>query len=168
MAYRRYHAVDTHIVRIFNTYGPRLKLNDGRVISNFMRQALCGEPLTVYGDGSQAGSFCYISDQIEGILRLSRSDEHGPVNIGNPMELTILECARKVIEISASRSTIDFRPLPQDDPKQRCPDISKALRLLGWKPVISLEQGLRLSLGYFRSALSLKSTLYPSASLASY
>jgi dTDP-glucose 4,6-dehydratase len=152
-AYHRYHAVDTHIVRIFNTYGPRLQLNDGRVISNFMRQALGGEPLTVYGSGSQTRSFCYVSDEIEGILRLSRSDEHGPVNIGNPCEFSILECAHQVIEITGSKSKIEFRPLPQDDPKQRCPDIAKAMRLLGWKPQITLEQGLQLSLEYFRAAV---------------
>jgi dTDP-glucose 4,6-dehydratase len=153
MAYQRYHAVDTHIARIFNTYGPRLQLNDGRVISNFMKQALCAEPLTVYGDGSQTRSFCYVSDEIEGILRLSRSDEHEPVNIGNPREFTILECARKVIEITDSISKIEFRPLPQDDPRQRCPDITKAVQLLNWQPIITLEQGLRLSLDYFRTAV---------------
>jgi dTDP-glucose 4,6-dehydratase len=161
-AYHRYHAVDTHIVRIFNTYGPRLQLNDGRVISNFMRQALGGEPLTVYGGGSQTRSFCYVSDEIEGILRLSRSDEHGPVNIGNPREFSILECAHQVIEITGSKSKIEFRPLPQDDPKQRCPDIAKAMRLLGWKPQITLEQGLQLSLEYFRAAVEArKSNLIP-------
>lgn len=156
MAYYRYHAIDTHIVRIFNTYGPRLQLNDGRVISNFMRQALGGEPLTVYGSGSQTRSFCYVSDEIDGILRLSRSDEHGPVNIGNPVEFSILECARRVIEITGSPSRIEFRPLPQDDPKQRCPDITKAMRLLDWKPLVSLEEGLRLSLEYFRAAIEAK------------
>lgn len=156
MAYHRYHAVDTHIVRIFNTYGPRLQLNDGRVISNFMRQALEGKPLTVYGTGAQTRSFCYVSDEIDGILRLSRSDEHGPVNIGNPGEFTILECARKVIDVTGAVSGIEFRPLPEDDPKQRCPDITKAIRLLGWKPQITLEQGLQLSLEYFRAAVEAK------------
>jgi len=129
-----------------------LQLNDGRVISNFMKQALCGEPLTIYGDGSQTRSFCYVSDEIEGILRLSRSNEHTPVNIGNPNEFTILECAEKVILITDSTSRLEFRKLPQDDPKQRRPDITKASRLLGWKPLISLEEGLRLSLPHFRSA----------------
>jgi len=153
MAYHRYHAVDTHIVRIFNTYGPRLQLNDGRVISNFMRQALCDQPLTIYGDGNQTRSFCYVSDEIEGILRLSRSNEHAPVNIGNPGEFTILECAKRVIEITGSTSTLEFRELPQDDPKQRRPDITKASRLFGWVPLISLEEGLQLSLPYFRAAI---------------
>jgi dTDP-glucose 4,6-dehydratase len=153
MAYRRYHNVDTRIVRIFNTYGPRLQLNDGRVISNFMRQALMGEDLTVYGNGSQTRSFCYISDEVAGILALSKTDEHEPTNIGNPSEFTILECAKAVLEATGSSSKIRFEPLPQDDPKQRCPDISKAKRLLGWEPVIDLRTGLQKSLDYFRSAL---------------
>jgi len=153
MAYRRYFKVDTHIVRIFNTYGPRLQLNDGRVISNFMKQALRGEPLTVYGDGSQTRSFCYVSDEIEGILRLARSDEHEPTNIGNPGEFTILDCARLVLKVTGSKSEIAHEPLPQDDPKQRRPDISKAKRLLGWEPKIDLETGMKLSLGYFRDSL---------------
>ncbi len=154
MAYLRYHKVDTHIVRIFNTYGPRLQLNDGRVISNFMKQALTGEDLTVYGEGQQTRSFCYVSDEIEGILRLSRSDEHLPTNIGNPNEFTILECAKKVLEVTGSTSRIKYEPLPQDDPKQRRPDISKAKRLFGWEPKIQLEEGLRLSLEYFRKAVA--------------
>jgi dTDP-glucose 4,6-dehydratase len=154
MAYHRYYRVDTHMVRIFNTYGPRLQKNDGRVISNFMVQALKGEDLTVYGDGSQTRSFCYVSDEIEGILRLSRSDEHLPTNIGNPVEWTILECARTVLQVTGSSSRIDYRPLPQDDPTQRQPDISKARRLLGWEPKVDLETGLRLSLDYFRSSLT--------------
>ncbi|HLQ78523.1 MAG TPA: UDP-glucuronic acid decarboxylase family protein [Terriglobia bacterium] len=153
MAYRRYHKVDTRILRIFNTYGPRMQLNDGRVIPNFMAQALRGEKLTVYGDGSQTRSFCYVSDEIDGIVRLSRSSEHDPVNIGNPNEFTILECAQKVIAVSGSASTIQYEPLPQDDPKQRRPDISKARQLLGWEPRIDLESGLKLSLGYFRRAV---------------
>jgi dTDP-glucose 4,6-dehydratase len=153
MAYLRYHKVDTHIVRIFNTYGPRLQLNDGRVISNFMKQALVGEDLTVYGDGSQTRSFCYVSDEIEGILRLSKSDEHLPTNIGNPNEFTILECAKRVIEVTGSKSKIAYEPLPQDDPKQRRPDISKAKRLFGWEPKIQLEEGLKMSLDYFKGAL---------------
>jgi len=153
MAYHRYHRIDTHIVRIFNTYGPRLQLNDGRVISNFMKQAQLGEDLTVYGDGSQTRSFCYVSDEIAGILALANSDEHEPTNIGNPDEFTILECAKVVLEVTASRSKIRFEPLPQDDPKQRRPDISKAKTLLGWEPRIDLRTGLQMSLDYFRSAL---------------
>jgi dTDP-glucose 4,6-dehydratase len=152
MAYHRYHQVNTRIVRIFNTYGPRLQLNDGRVISNFMKQALLGEDLTVYGDGSQTRSFCYVDDEIEGILRLSRAQEHLPVNIGNPNEFTILECAREVLDVTGSKSKIAFAPLPQDDPKQRCPDISKAKRLLNWEPTTQLREGLQLSLDYFKQA----------------
>ncbi len=153
MAYHRYFQVDTRIVRIFNTYGPRLQLNDGRVISNFMKQALRGEPLTVYGDGSQTRSFCYVSDEIEGILRLAHSDEHEPTNIGNPGEFAILECARLVLKVTGSKSEIVYQPLPQDDPKQRRPDITKARRLFGWEPKIDLETGLKLSLDYFRESL---------------
>ena len=158
MAYHRYHQVDTRILRIFNTYGPRMQINDGRVIPNFMWQALRGENLTVYGDGSQTRSFCYVSDEIDGIVRLSRSSEHAPVNIGNPTEFTILECAKKVIAVSGSASKIQFEPLPQDDPKQRRPDISKARRLLGWEPKVDLESGLKLSLAYFRTAVQQKSS----------
>ena len=154
VAYRRYHNVDTHIVRIFNTYGPRMQINDGRVVPNFMRQAMRGEDLTVYGDGSQTRSFCYVSDEIEGIVRLSRSDEHEPVNIGNPTEFTILECAQKVLKVTASPSQIRYEPLPVDDPKQRRPDISKAKRLLGWEPKVDLETGLRMSLEYFHEAVA--------------
>ena len=142
MAYHRYRNVDTHIVRIFNTYGPRLQPNDGRVISTLLRQALAGDPMTIFGDGLQTRSFCYVSDEIEGILRLADSDEHEPVNIGNPDEFTILECARIVKEVTGSDSPIVFEPLPQDDPKQRRPDISKAQRLLGWNPTIDLRTGL--------------------------
>ncbi len=158
MAYHRYHQVDTRILRIFNTYGPRMQINDGRVIPNFMWQALRGENLTVYGDGSQTRSFCYVSDEIDGIVRLLRSSEHEPVNIGNPIEFTILECAKKVIAVSGSASKIQFEPLPQDDPKQRRPDISKARRLLGWEPKVDLETGLKLSLEYFRKAVQQKSS----------
>jgi len=150
MAYHRYHNLDTRIVRIFNTYGPRLQLNDGRVISNFMKQALRGDDLTVYGDGKQTRSFCYVSDEIEGILRLSRSSEHLPVNIGNPGEFTMIECAEIVLKVTGSKSKIRFEPLPEDDPTQRRPDISKAKELLGWSPKIDLESGLKLSLPYFR------------------
>ena len=153
MAYRRYHNVDTHIVRIFNTYGPRLQINDGRVISNFMKQALRGEELTVYGDGSQTRSFCYVSDEVAGILALAASDEHDPTNIGNPGEFTILECAQVVLEVTGLQNKIRFEALPQDDPKQRCPDITKAKRLLGWEPRIDLRTGLKMSLDYFRSAV---------------
>lgn len=153
MAYCRYHQVDTRIARIFNTYGPRMQLNDGRVVPNFMKQALRGEPLTVYGDGRQTRSFCYVSDEIEGFIRLSKSPEHLPVNIGNPTEFTILECAQRVLAVTGSKSTIKYEPLPQDDPKQRRPDITKARTLLGWEPKIDLEAGLRLSLDYFRKAL---------------
>jgi dTDP-glucose 4,6-dehydratase len=154
MAYRRYHNVDTHIVRIFNTYGPRMQLNDGRVVPNFMKQALRGEPLTVYGNGNQTRSFCYVSDEIDGFIRLSKSDEHLPVNIGNPHEFTILECAQMVLKVTGSKSPIRYEPLPQDDPKQRCPDISKARRLLQWEPQIDLETGLRKSLDYFKTAVA--------------
>ncbi len=154
VAFRRYHQVDTHIVRIFNTYGPRMQLNDGRVVPNFMKQALRGEDLTVYGDGKQTRSFCYVSDEIDGILRLAKSSEPGPVNIGNPGEFTILDCAHKVIAVTGSKSKIRYQPLPQDDPKQRCPDITKAKTLLGWQPKIDLESGLKMSLQYFRQAVA--------------
>ncbi|MGA9583806.1 MAG: UDP-glucuronic acid decarboxylase family protein [Terracidiphilus sp.] len=153
MAYHRYEKVDTRLVRIFNTYGPRLQMNDGRVISNLLTQALRGTELTIYGDGSQTRSFCYVSDEIDGILRLSRSDEHSPVNIGNPTEWTILDCAKTVLRVTGSRSSVVHRPLPQDDPSQRQPDISKAKRLLNWEPKIDLETGLKLSLEYFRSCI---------------
>jgi len=152
-AYHRYEKIDTRLVRIFNTYGPRLQMNDGRVISNFLTQALRGDDVTIYGDGSQTRSFCYVSDEIDGILRLAGSDEHSPVNIGNPTEWTILECANTVLHITGSTSSIVFRPLPQDDPSQRQPDISKARRLLHWEPKVSLEEGLRLSLDYFRTCI---------------
>ena len=156
MAYHRYHHVDTRILRIFNTYGPRLQLNDGRVISNFMKQALRGEALTVYGDGSQTRSFCFVSDEVEGILRLSRSHIHTPVNIGNPDEFTILDCARLVLKVTGSQSAIAFEHLPQDDPKQRRPDITIARTKLGWEPKINLESGLKLSMGYFQQAIELE------------
>src|SRR6202521_2350769 len=159
MAYHRYHKVDTRITRIFNTYGPRMQLNDGRVVPNFMKQALRGEDLTVYGDGSQTRSFCYVSDEIDGFVRLARSAEHEPVNVGNPTEVTILECAREVIATTGSASQIKFEALPQDDPKQRCPDISKAKRVLGWEPKVELESGLKLSLEYFRGAVAKKEQL---------
>ncbi|HEX4311208.1 MAG TPA: UDP-glucuronic acid decarboxylase family protein [Acidobacteriaceae bacterium] len=153
MAYHRYHQVDTRLVRIFNTYGPRLQGSDGRVISNLTMQALQGADLTIYGDGTQTRSFCYVSDEIDGILRLSRSEEHLPVNIGNPEEWTILECAKKILEVTGSSSKIRFAPLPQDDPVQRRPDITKARQLLGWEPKIDLKTGLRLCLDYFRQSV---------------
>jgi dTDP-glucose 4,6-dehydratase len=158
MAYLRYHRVNTHIVRIFNTYGPRMQVNDGRVVPNFMRQAMRGEGLTIYGDGSQTRSFCYVTDEVEGIVRLSRSSEHEPVNIGNPTEFTILECAQRVLAVTGSKSDLRYEPLPQDDPKQRRPDISKAKRLLGWEPKIDLETGLRMSLDYFRQAVAVEAS----------
>ncbi|MBO0911794.1 MAG: SDR family oxidoreductase [Acidobacteria bacterium] len=154
MAYHRYHGVDTRIVRIFNTYGPRMQLNDGRVIPNFMKQALRGEDLTVYGEGTQTRSFCYVSDEVEGILRLAKSGEHFPVNIGNPDEFTILECAQRVIAVTGSTSRIRHEKLPQDDPRQRQPDITRAKTLLGWEPKIQLDAGLELSLEYFRDAVN--------------
>ena len=153
MAYHRYYKVDTRIVRIFNTYGPRMQLNDGRVVPNFMKQAMRGEDLTVYGDGSQTRSFCYVSDEVDGFIRLSKSDERLPVNIGNPGEFTILECAKLVLKVTGSKSKIRNEPLPQDDPKQRRPDITKAKTLLGWEPKIDLETGLKMSLDYFRTAV---------------
>jgi dTDP-glucose 4,6-dehydratase len=152
MAYHRSRGVNTHLVRIFNTYGPRLHPSDGRVISNFMMQALRGEPLTIYGDGRQTRSFCYVDDLIEGILRLARSDEHLPVNIGNPDEFTILECAQAVLEVTGSKSELRLEDLPEDDPTRRCPDIAKARALLDWEPRINLMEGLRKSLGYFEAA----------------
>lgn len=154
MAAHRYWKVDIRIVRIFNTYGPRMQLNDGRVIPNFMKQALRSEPLTVYGDGSQTRSFCYVSDEIDGFLRLMASSETLPVNIGNPTEFTILECAKQVLKITGSASSIKYDPLPQDDPKQRQPDITKARTLLGWEPKIDLATGLKLSLSYFQQAVA--------------
>jgi dTDP-glucose 4,6-dehydratase len=153
MAYHRYYGVDTHLVRIFNTYGPRLQPNDGRVISNFMMQALQGQPLTIYGDGSQTRSFCFVSDLIDGILRLSRSSEHLPVNIGNPDEWTILECAHEVLAVTGANTGILFHPLPQDDPTRRRPDITRAKELLGWEPKINLRHGLEKSLEYFRASV---------------
>jgi dTDP-glucose 4,6-dehydratase len=152
-AYHRYHRVDTHMVRIFNTYGPRLQRNDGRVISNFLIQALKGEDLTVYGEGNQTRSFCYVSDEIEGIVKLSKTSEHTPVNIGNPVEWTIAECAQTVLKVTGSNSRISYQPLPQDDPMQRQPDITKAQSLFDWQPKVDLETGLKLSLDYFKSTL---------------
>jgi len=153
MAYSRYRKVNTHLVRIFNTYGPRLDPDDGRVISNFIMQALRGEALTIYGEGTQTRSFCYVSDLIEGIVRLSRSDEHLPVNLGNPTEFTVLECAREVLEVTGSASPLRFEPAVEDDPSRRRPDITKARALLGWEPRVSLREGLERSLEYFRTKL---------------
>jgi dTDP-glucose 4,6-dehydratase len=149
MAYHRHYGVDTHIVRIFNTYGPRMRLNDGRALPNFVFQALSGQPITIFGDGQQTRSFCYVSDLIDGIYRLSQSDEHFPVNIGNPAEMTILEFARQVLTHFKNPPAIVHQALPQDDPKRRRPDISKARRLLGWEPKVKLEEGLRFTLDYF-------------------
>jgi dTDP-glucose 4,6-dehydratase len=153
MAYHRYYGVKTHMVRIFNTYGPRLQANDGRVISNLMIQALRGEPLTIYGDGSQTRSFCYVSDLIAGIVALAKSAEPTPVNIGNPTEFTILACAKEIQALVGSECAITFQPLPQDDPKQRKPDITKAKKLLGWEPKVRLREGLEMSVGYFRECV---------------
>jgi dTDP-glucose 4,6-dehydratase len=149
MAYHRSRGVNTHLVRIFNTYGPRLHPSDGRVISNFMMQALRGQPLSIYGDGSQTRSFCYVDDLIEGIIRLSHSDEHMPVNLGNPQEFTILECAQAVLEVTGSKSELRFESLPEDDPTRRCPDITRARTLLNWEPRIQLREGLERSLEFF-------------------
>lgn len=154
MAYHRYHHLDTRIVRIFNTYGPRMRLDDGRVVPNFIAQALRGEPLTVYGDGSQTRSFCYVSDLVEGIYRLLMADENGPVNLGNPQEMSVLEFARKIVELTGSRSEITFiTPTDmriKDDPKVRQPDIGKARRILNWEPKVSLDDGLRATIEYFK------------------
>ena len=150
MAYHRYHGVDTHIVRIFNAYGPRMRLNDGRALPNFVFQALSGQPMTVYGDGKQTRSFCYVSDLIDGIYRLSQSNEHYPTNIGNPSELTIHEFAQRIRAYFPNAPELIHEPLPEDDPKQRCPDISKAKKLLGWEPKVNLEEGLRPTLDFFK------------------
>lgn len=154
MAFHRHRGVDTRIVRIFNTYGPRMRLNDGRALPNFVYQALTGQPITVYGDGSQTRSFCYVSDLIEGIWRLMQSDEHLPVNIGNPHEITIREFAEQIKRLTESPVPIIFEPLPQDDPKQRRPDITKARTLLGWEPKVELHEGLEKTLPYFRNLLA--------------
>jgi dTDP-glucose 4,6-dehydratase len=154
MAYHRHHGVDTRIVRIFNTYGPRMRLNDGRALPNFVHQALSGQALTIYGDGKQTRSFCYVDDLIDGIYKLMLSDEHMPVNIGNPQEITILEFAERVRKHFDNVPQIIFEPLPQDDPKRRCPDISKAKRILKWEPKINLEEGLKRTLAYFKQEFS--------------
>jgi dTDP-glucose 4,6-dehydratase len=153
MAYHRVHEVDTRIVRIFNTYGERMRLNDGRVLPNFMYQALMGEPLTVYGDGKQTRSFQYVSDLVEGVFRLLNTDYHEPVNIGNPAEITILEFAEEVKRLAGAASQIVFRPLPEDDPRVRQPDISRAKQVLGWEPKVGREEGLKRTMEFFRGKL---------------
>ena len=152
-AYHRYHQVDTKIVRIFNTYGPRMRVNDGRAVPAFMSQALRNEEVTIFGSGEQTRSFCYVSDLVDGIIRLMESDVHDPVNIGNPHEMTIEEIAREIIRISGSKSQIVYRPLPEDDPKVRQPDITRARTLLGWEPRVPLEEGLTRTLEYFRTKI---------------
>ncbi|HWV33149.1 MAG TPA: UDP-glucuronic acid decarboxylase family protein [Dyadobacter sp.] len=151
MAYHRYHGLETRIVRIFNTYGPRMRLNDGRVLPAFMGQALRGEDITVFGDGTQTRSFCYVDDLVEGIYRLLMSDYSLPVNIGNPKEITIGQFAEEIIKLTGTDQKVVYKPLPQDDPKQRQPDISKAKEILGWEPKVSREEGLRITYDYFRS-----------------
>src|SRR5215475_13521679 len=150
MAYHRFHKVDTRIVRIFNTYGPRMRLNDGRALPNFVFQALSGMPLTIYGDGKQTRSFCYVDDLIDGIYRLMMCDEHLPTNLGNPQEITVLDFAERIRKQFNSPPPIVFKPLPQDDPKRRCPDISKAKRILKWEPKVGLQEGLKRTLDHFR------------------
>jgi dTDP-glucose 4,6-dehydratase len=154
MAYHRYHGIRTRIVRIFNTYGPRMRLDDGRALPAFMGQGLRGEDLTVFGDGTQTRSFCYVDDLVEGICRLLSSDEVYPVNLGNPDELTLLELAHRVLEVTGSKSRIVYRDLPQDDPKVRRPDIGKAKQLLRWEPLVTLDEGLKKVLPYFKSKIT--------------
>jgi dTDP-glucose 4,6-dehydratase len=153
MAYHRFHGVETRIVRIFNTYGERMRVNDGRVVPAFISQALRDEPLTVFGDGSQTRSFCYVSDLIEGIYRLLMSDEVFPTNIGNPSEMTVLQFAERIRELVGTKAPIEFRPLPEDDPKIRRPDITKARKLLDWEPRVPLDEGLKRTIDYFRSVV---------------
>src|SRR5919201_1622127 len=153
MAYHRYHRLDTKIVRIFNTYGPRMRLRDGRVVPAFIGQALSADPLTVFGDGSQTRSFCYVSDLIDGIYKLAMSDFHEPVNLGNPREMTIKQFAEKIIRITGTRSTIEYKPFPVDDPKVRQPDITRAKDVLGWEPRVGFEEGIKKTIEYFRESL---------------
>lgn len=153
MAYHTFHKVETRIVRIFNTYGPRNRANDGRVVPTFINQAIRNEPITVFGKGQQTRSFCYVSDLIDGIYRLSRSSEHYPVNVGNPHEMTVLQFAEKIIELTGSSSKIIYKPLPQDDPTVRRPDISKAKKILGWEPKVNLEEGLKKTVEYFKAKM---------------
>jgi len=154
MAYHRVHGVRTHIARIFNTYGPKMQLHDGRVVPAFLDQSLRGEPITVFGDGSQTRSFCYVSDLVDGLYRLFLSEERYPVNLGNPEEMTILEFAKRIVEFTGSQAPIEFRPLPQDDPKKRQPDISKARRVLGWEPKVTLPEGMKQTVEYFRARIA--------------
>ncbi|HEY3583594.1 MAG TPA: GDP-mannose 4,6-dehydratase, partial [Casimicrobiaceae bacterium] len=151
MAYHRYHGLDTRIVRIFNTYGPRMRPRDGRVVSNFIVQALAGEPITLYGDGSQTRSFCYVSDEVEGIYRLFMKGDTDPMNIGNPVEYTVRQLAELVLELTGAKVPIEARPLPVDDPKVRQPDISRARSMLGWEPAVPLREGVARTIDYFRS-----------------
>ena len=153
MAYHRYHDLDTRIVRIFNTYGPRMRPDDGRVVSNFIVQALKGEPLTIYGDGSQTRSFCFVDDEVRGLIALLDSNENDPVNVGNPIEFTIGELAEVVLEITGSSSTIEMHPLPTDDPTQRKPDITRAREILGWEPTVQLREGVERTIEYFRTVV---------------
>ena len=150
MSFYRHYGVNTRIVRIFNTYGPRMRETDGRVIPTFILQALKNQPLTVYGNGTQTRSFCYISDLVEGIIKLLEKDYHLPVNLGNPEEIRVIDLAKKIVELTESKSDISFSPLPQDDPRKRCPDIRRAREILGWEPKVSLEEGLRITIQYFR------------------
>jgi len=156
MAYHRYHGVDTHIVRIFNTYGPRMRLNDGRALPNFVFQALSGQPITIYGDGNQTRSFCYVSDLMEGIYKLMMSNEHLPTNIVTPRAITLLEFAQRISQHLKNAPPTVFEPLPQDDPKRRCPDITKAKRILKWEPKLGLDEGLKLTLAHFRQVYTKK------------
>jgi dTDP-glucose 4,6-dehydratase len=151
MAYHRSHGINTHIVRIFNTYGPRMRLDDGRVVPNLMGQALRGEALTVYGDGSQTRSFCFVSDLVDGIYRLLFSEFHEPVNLGNPNEVSILDFAKEILKLSGCKGEIAFKPLPQDDPKVRCPDITRARTLLGWEPKVGREEGMKRTMEFFKT-----------------
>ncbi len=162
MAYHRYHKLDTKIVRIFNTYGPRMRLRDGRVVPAIIGQALAGKPLTVFGDGTQTRSFCYVSDLIEGIFRLAMSDFHEPVNIGNPREMTIQQFAEEIKKIVGAKSEIEYKPLPVDDPKVRQPDITRAKKVLGWEPKIDFDEGIRRTIDYFKQNLELVSKTLPS------
>jgi len=154
MAYHREHGVNTHIVRIFNTYGERMRLDDGRVLPNFVGQALRGDPLTVYGEGQQTRSFCYVTDLVDGIYRLLMSDYHYPVNCGNPVEITIMQFAEEILKLTGSKSTIVYKPLPPDDPKQRKPDITLARKLLGWEPKVGREEGLKRTLAFFQAKVA--------------
>jgi dTDP-glucose 4,6-dehydratase len=158
MAYHRYHNIDTKIVRIFNTYGPRMRLNDGRAIPNFLKQAITGKALTAYGDGSQTRSFCYVSDLIEGIYRLLMSKINDPINIGNPVEMTIQQMAEKVLQATNSHSKISYKPLPEDDPKVRQPNIEKAIKYLSWEPQVVLDEGLKTTMEYFKDQLNIKNS----------